>query len=185
MIPTSLPKKALTIALIRHSNKDGHNDFAYMVRGWYQNRVDRADFRIDDMPIGQTDLRRLRNGKMGGQFWSAFVPSPKDGQESLEALRDTIQQVDLLHALFSRFPRVFGFVDRASEILPIFRSGRLASLIGIEGLHSLAGSFSALRMFYKLGVRYATLCHSKTNEFTDSAVRLILISGDSRVRNKH
>ena len=156
-----------------------------MVRGWYQNQLDCADFTIDDMLTGQTDLKRLRKGKLGGQFWSAFVPSPEDGQGSLDALRDTIQQVDLLHALFSRFPGVFGFVDRAADILPTFRSGRLVSLIGIEGLHSLGGSFSALRMFYRMGVRYATLCHSRTNEFTDSAVRFLLPYEGFRVPGRH
>ncbi|KAK8003898.1 hypothetical protein PG989_003617 [Apiospora arundinis] len=145
---------------------DGHNDFPYMIRGWFQNQVGGADFNIDTMPIGQTDLQRLRRGKLGGQFWSAFVPCSTD---TLAPLRDTLQQIDLLHLMFGKWPHVFGFVDKAADILPTFKSGRLVSMIGIEGLHSTAESYSALRMFHRLGVRYATLCHNKGNSYCDSA----------------
>lgn len=85
-------------------------------------------------------------------------------------MTSTLQQIDLLLALFRRYPSTFSFVCESSQIMPEFRTGRLVSLLGIEGLHQIGGSFSVLRMLYRLGVRYATLCHNKANEFADSAV---------------
>lgn len=150
-----------------------------MLRGWLRNRIDHAsESAIQDMPIGQTDVRRLREGQVGCQFWSAFVPDPGQGgagaEPQLESLRTTLQQIDVLHALFERYPATFGFVDRADDILPVFRSGRIASLLGIEGLHQIANSASILRMYNRLGVRYATLCHDKSNIYCESAVRAYL-----------
>lgn len=85
-------------------------------------------------------------------------------------LQKTLQQIDLLHALFERFPGIFGFVDRSTDIWESFRSGRIASLIGVEGLHQIANSASVLRMFHRLGVRYVTLTHNCSNMYADSAV---------------
>ncbi|KAH8723138.1 dipeptidase 3 [Phaeosphaeriaceae sp. PMI808] len=149
---------------------DGHNDFAYMVRGWFQNNMSRPDFDIHSMPIGQTDIGRLQKGKLGGQFWSAFVPSNKDeGENRDSSILSTIQQIDLLHSIFERYSSTFAFVSHSSEIIPAFRTGRLVSLLGIEGLHQIGGSPSVLRTLHRLGVRYATLCHRNCNEFVDSA----------------
>ncbi|OAQ67507.1 membrane dipeptidase GliJ [Purpureocillium lilacinum] len=151
------------------SNSHGHNDFAYMVRGWYRNNLSQPDFDIHAMPIGQTDISRLRKGKLGGQFWSAFVPCPKDDESKGAILLSTLQQIDLLHGIFEQYSQIFTFATHSSEIIPAFRTGRLVSLLGIEGLHQIGGSPSVLRMLYRLGVRYATLCHNKGNEFADSA----------------
>ncbi|KAK2054703.1 dipeptidase 3 [Colletotrichum caudatum] len=151
---------------------DGHNDFAWMLRGWLRNRIDHAsEGAIQEMPIGQTDLRRLREGQVGCQFWSAFVPDQAGAanEPQLETLKTTLQQIDVLHALFERHPATFGFVDRADDILPVFRSGRIASLLGVEGLHQIANSASVLRIYHRLGVRYATLCHDKSNIYCESA----------------
>lgn len=146
-----------------------------MLRGWLRNRLDHlSNDTIQDMPIGQTDVRRLREGQVGCQFWSAFVPDQGGlgaREPQLETLRTTLQQIDVLHALFERHPATFGFVDTADDILPVFRSGRIASLLGIEGLHQIANSASVLRMYHRLGIRYATLCHDKSNLYCDSSVR--------------
>jgi membrane dipeptidase len=96
--------------------------------------------------------------------------SGKEGDSKHSLILSTIQQIDLLHSIFERYPCTFAFVSRSSEIIPAFRTGRLVSLLGIEGLHQIGGSPSVLRMLYRLGVRYATLCHNKGNEFVDSAV---------------
>lgn len=168
-----------------------------MVRGWFQNNVSQPTFDIHMMPIGQTDITRLRKGKLGGQFWSAFVPwlvyphtsaarrgerrelipmaySPRDGESSGSTLLSTLQQIDVLHAIFEHYPHVFGFVTHSSEILPTFRAGKVVSLLSIEGLHQIVGSPSVLRMLWRLGVRLATLCHNKGNEYADSAVSPLL-----------
>lgn len=93
-------------------------------------------------------------------------------EPQLETLKTTLQQIDVLYSLFERHPVTFGFVDRADDILPVFRSGRIASLLGIEGLHQIANSASVLHMYYRLGVRYATLCHDKSNIYCESAMRM-------------
>lgn len=63
-----------TEKILINSNADGHNDFPYMLRGWFRNNLNDPNFNIHDLPIGQTDLQRLRKGRLGGQFWSAYVP---------------------------------------------------------------------------------------------------------------
>ncbi|KAL3422111.1 membrane dipeptidase [Phlyctema vagabunda] len=153
---------------------DGHNDFPYMVRGWYKNRLDTPDFDIQDMPIGQTDLIRLARGMIGGQFWSAFVPCPTKTDDFstttvLDPLLATLQQIDLIHSFISLYPDTFGLATSAAEIWEVFRSRRIASLIGVEGLHQIGNSVSVLRMFYRLGVRYVTLTHDGNNMWAESA----------------
>ncbi|KAL3432247.1 renal dipeptidase family [Aspergillus tetrazonus] len=150
---------------------DGHNDFPYILRGWYGLSIDDPSFNIDDMPIGQTDLSRLETGRIGGQFWSAFVPGPKQDttEAKLQALRDTIQQIDLIHNLIRKTPRRLAFASDSASVWQAFRSGRIACLIGIEGLHQIGGSFSALRMFHRMGARYVTMSHDCHNEFVDSS----------------
>ena len=147
------------------------------------------------MAIGQTDLERLQEGLIGGQFWSAFIPeyvqmcigvviaptnvpilipanSAVNGSEAsnLQILYDTLQQIDVIHQVILRAPTVLGFADSVTSFWDVFRSGRIASLIGVEGLHQICGSASVLRQFHRLGVRYITLCHSRNNQYVDSAV---------------
>jgi membrane dipeptidase len=88
----------------------------------------------------------------------------------LESLRQTLQQIDLIHTLIERHPSVLGFATSATEVWDVFRSGRIASLIGVEGLHQIANSASVLRMLFRLGVRYITLTHGSNNLYADSAV---------------
>ncbi|KAK4184515.1 renal dipeptidase family [Podospora australis] len=150
---------------------DGHNDFPYILRGWYGINTTEPSFNVNDMPIGQTDLTRLRKGGVGGQFWSAFVPCPKDDTEisKLRVLRDTLQQIDLIHQVISSNSGDLHFSHDSDSVWRAFQSGRIASLLGVEGLHQLGGSFSALRLFHRLGVRYITLCHDQHSEFVDSS----------------
>ena len=82
----------------------------------------------------------------------------------------TLQQIDSLHVLFRLYPSTFQFVDRAARIQEAFRAGKIASLIGLEGLHQICNSASVLRMVHRLGVRYITLCHDGDNAYADSAV---------------
>jgi microsomal dipeptidase-like Zn-dependent dipeptidase len=99
----------------------------------------------------------------------------KNGESQHSLLLSTIQQIDLLHSIFERYSSNFTFASHSSEIIPAFRTGRVVSLLGIEGLHQIGGSPSVLRMLFRLGVRYATLCHNKGNEFVDSAVSNTLL----------
>lgn len=81
-----------------------------------------------------------------------------------------MQQIDLIHRMVEQYPTAFALAHTAADILPIFSSGRITSLIGVEGLHQIGNSVSALRTFHRLGVRYVTLVHNKNNLFADSAV---------------
>ena len=98
--------------------------------------------------------------------------SPVDGtvEAELSALRDTLQQIDLIHRLIETHPRCLGFANNAHAAWQVFQSGRIASFIGVEGLHQIGGSYSALRLFRRLGVQYVTLCHTRHNDFVDSSV---------------
>lgn len=98
-----------------------------------------------------------------------FSSRDKTLDANLVALRDTLQQIDLIHRLIAQNPRRLGFAHDSASVWEAFRSGLIASLIGIEGLHQIGGSFSALRLFHRLGVRYITLCHDSHNEFVDSS----------------
>ncbi|THC96854.1 hypothetical protein EYZ11_003678 [Aspergillus tanneri] len=150
---------------------DGHNDFPYILRGWYGMNIHDPSFNIEEMPIGQTDLSRLEKGCIGGQFWSAFVPCPKENvdETKLAVLRDTLQQIDLIHQLIQQNPRRLAFGIDSASVWRAFHSRRISCLIGVEGLHQIGGSFSVLRLFHRMGVRYITLCHDCHNEFVDSS----------------
>lgn len=93
-----------------------------------------------------------------------------DDAAHLEILRDTLQQIDLVHRLVDLYSDHMGLVHSASDVMRLFKAGKFASLIGVEGLHQIANSPSILRLYHKLGVRYVTLAHNKNNLYADSAV---------------
>ncbi|KAK4868493.1 hypothetical protein LT330_007215 [Penicillium expansum] len=93
---------------------DGHNDFPYIIRGWLQNQINGQESTIHDMPIGQTDILRLRAGSVGAQFWSAFVPCPtpeEQEQGCVAQLHKTLQQIDLIHRLIEMNPDTLVLAD--------------------------------------------------------------------------
>ncbi|KAK1243196.1 hypothetical protein MKX07_003824 [Trichoderma sp. CBMAI-0711] len=152
---------------------DGHNDFPYMIRGWHLGKVGDVDAR--QMAIAHTDLDRLRMGRVGGVFWSAYVPCPKENASNnfstdvyYQSLRETLQQIDIIHTLVERYPDALEITRSSAEVWKAFGSGRVASLIGVEGLHQIANSASVLRNFHRLGVRYVTLTHDSNNLYADS-----------------
>lgn len=108
---------------------------------------------------------------------AGFDPSSpeEDGfsdEVHFERVRDTLQQIDLLYRVVERYPDTLEIVQKADDIMPVFRSGKCVSLIGVEGLHQIGNSSSILRIYHRLGVRYVTLTHDKNNAFADSAVRV-------------
>jgi membrane dipeptidase len=146
---------------------DGHNDLAWEFRRTANNRLDAIDLAGDTGSLGLvTDLRRLKAGGIGGQFWSVYVsPDLANGA----AVTAVLEQIDLVHRLIARYPQDLELALTANDIVRIHREGKIASLIGMEGGHSIGNSTGALRMMWALGARYMTLTHIKNTEWADSA----------------
>lgn len=143
---------------------DGHNDYPWEVREKAQGDLDRLDISRSQ-PGLMTDIPRLRAGGVGGQFWSVYVPVELQGQSAVTA---TLEQIDVVQRMMKKYPDTFELALTADDVERIFREGKIASLIGMEGGHSIDNSLGALRMFYRLGARYMTLTHSKNTAWADS-----------------
>jgi membrane dipeptidase len=115
---------------------------------------------------GQTDIPRLRDGGVGGQFWSVYVPATLEGKEAVQTTKD---QIALVYKLCKKYPDVFEIAWTADDVERIFAAGKIASLVGMEGGHSIDSSLATLRDMYRLGARYMTLTHSRNTPWADSA----------------
>ncbi len=145
---------------------DGHNDYPWALREKSPARdLDVADI-AQRQPSLMADIARLRAGRVGGQFWSVYVPSSMQGKE---AVRVTLEQIDVVHRMAARYADALTLVRTADEIERTFKAGRIASLIGMEGGHSIDNSLATLRMMHALGAGYMTLTHSANTPWADSA----------------
>ena len=148
---------------------DGHNDLPWEYRERVKNHLAQIDLRQDQSKLSpplQTDIARLRQGKVGAQFWSVYVPSTlKPG----DAVQEVLEQIDDVHRIDAMYPDTFEFARTADDIERIHRSGKIASLIGVEGGHSIGNSLAVLRQLYALGARYMTVTHFDNTDWADSA----------------
>ena len=148
---------------------DGHNDVPEQFRDRVKDRLDRLDLASNtsklDPPM-QTDIPRLRQGRLGGQFWSVYVPTSLKGSEAVQAL---FEQIDVVHRMASRYPDTFAMAYSAADVERIHHSGKIACLIGMEGGHSIGDSLAVLREAYACGARYLTLTHWDDTDWADSA----------------
>ncbi len=143
---------------------DTHNDLPWVIREKANGDVQEFDLSLRrDL---DTDIPRLREGMVGTQFWSVWVPS---ALSPLDAMRQQLEQIDLARRMIAAYADDFGFAVSTADIQREQRRGRIASLIGIEGGHSMGNSLGALRAYYDLGVRYMTLTHFHTIDWADSA----------------
>src|SRR5437868_13656395 len=108
-----------------------------------------------------TDIPRLRAGRVGGQFWSVWVPTDLKGSEAVQA---TLEQIDLVKRMAAKYPADFQMAYTAADVVQIHRAGKIASLIGIEGGHKINNSLATLRLMYELGARYVTLTPTRNTE---------------------
>jgi membrane dipeptidase len=152
---------------------DGHNDLAWAMRQLAGYDLDEVDL-TQHVPALQTDLPRLRAGGVGAQFWSVFVPATLQGDSAVTA---TLEQIDFVHALASRHASHLGLADTTDQVESVHASGRIASLLGIEGGHSINESLGTLRMMRALGVRYMTLTHNDNLPWADSGTDEPVLGG--------
>ena len=156
---------------------DGHNDYPWALRGIDPGRdLEKAEIS-KPVPTLMTDIARLRQGGVGGQFWSVYVPSTMQGKE---AVRATLEQIDIVHRMTKRWPETFEMAYTAADVERSFKAGRIGSLIGMEGGHSIDSSLATLRMMFALGARYMTLTHSANVPWADASPGPVVLGGLSK-----
>ena len=147
---------------------DGHNDLPWQCRkhGNDFNAIDLARDTRRLNPPTVTDIPRLRAGCLGAQFWAVYVPPVPGGPTAVQML---FEQIDLVQRMAELYPETFESAFTADDVERIHRQGKIASLIGIEGGHSINNSLAVLRMAYDLGARYLTLTHTRNTDWADAA----------------
>jgi membrane dipeptidase len=158
--------------LAEHPVIDGHNDLLWAMRDL--NGYDFSAYDVGErQQQTQTDLPRLREGGVGAQFWSVFVPC----QEGERSVTTTLEQVDAAYRMFQRYADRLVVTTTADEVEAAWRDGRIACLMGAEGGHQIAESTAVLRMYHRLGVRYLTLTHNDNVPWADSATDIPVLGG--------
>jgi membrane dipeptidase len=144
---------------------DGHNDLPWEIRTYEKAPMDVAAYDLAVRTPGQTDLARLAEGKVGGQFWSVYVPGEprKEGYARMQ-----LEQLDIARRMIARYPDRLTLALTADDVERAFRAGRIGSLLGMEGGHVLENSLGTLRAYHALGARYLTLTHNVTLDWADT-----------------
>jgi membrane dipeptidase len=155
---------------------DGHNDYPWEVRQKAGLDLAQLDLRRPQPSI-MTDFARLKAGGVGAQFWSVYVPSPPTGTDPAASVTQTLEQIDIVHRMIARYPDRLALALTADDIERSRKQGRIASLIGMEGGHSIHSSLATLRMMHRLGARYMTLTHSLNTPWADSATDTPALDG--------
>src|SRR5688500_11366124 len=127
---------------------DGHNDLPWAIREYAAAPHDVVAYDLRRTTPGHTDIARLRRGQVGAQFWSVYVPFRGVAEGSA---RTQLEQIDIARQVIARYPDVFELALTTDDVARIFRTGRIASMLGMEGGHVLENSLGALRTYYDLG----------------------------------
>ncbi|GAA2960903.1 MULTISPECIES: dipeptidase [Streptomyces] len=154
------------LLLADHPVVDGHNDLPWALREQVGYDLDARDIAVDQTGALQTDIPRLRAGGVGAQFWSVYVATSLTGDDAVSA---TLEQIDVVGELLARHPADLRRALTADDMERARAEGRIASLMGAEGGHSINNSLGTLRSLYALGVRYMTLTHNDNTDWADSA----------------
>lgn len=168
------PEEVAAAALEAAPVWDGHNDVPIQLRARFGNAINAFDFEDtsgtgETHPEGRTmhtDLVRLREGKVGAQWWSVYVSASLSEPQAVQAV---IEQIDVTKRLINRYPGDLALALTADDVVAAMESGKIASLLGMEGGHSIGSSLAVVRQTYDLGARYMTLTHSKNTPWADSA----------------
>lgn len=144
---------------------DGHNDLPWAIRINSAAPMDVNAYDLNKRTPGHTDIERLRAGKVGGQFWSVYIPG--DIKDSGFA-KVQLEQIDIANQVFAKYPSVFQPAMTAQQVRDAFAAGKIGSLLGMEGGHAIENSLGALRAFYDIGARYMTLTHNVTLDWADA-----------------
>jgi membrane dipeptidase len=161
-------------AALQHARKllkstilvDGHNDLPWAIRESKTAPMNVEAYDLRQRTPGNTDLARLRAGGVGAQFWSVYIPGE---DKAAGYARVQLEQIDVARRMIARYPDALGLALTASDVERVRKTGRIASLLGIEGGHALENSLGPLRAYYDLGVRYMTLTHNVTLDWADAA----------------
>ena len=169
------PKTLSPAAALAHAREllsttpliDGHNDLPWTIR---ENKAAPRDVEAYDLrkhTPHQTDIARMRAGKVGGQFWSVYIPG--EIRDSGYA-RVQLEQIDIARRMIAKYPEALVAASTAADVRAAFKDGKVGSLLGMEGGHAIENSLGALRAYYALGVRYMTLTHNVTLDWADAAL---------------
>lgn len=189
LIPNPFATKPTGAAKVLAENPliDGHNDLLILIRALYGDHIYNESFTTPFEKggmVGHFDIPRADEGQMGGTFWSAWVPCPADGFDFSDEnyapyVKATLEQIDLFNRISAKYPKYFTLAETAEQGERAWsREGKLISPLIIEGLHQIGNSLSTLRLYHKLGVRYATLCWNCHNKYADAA--LVSVDGETQ-----
>ena len=165
--------RRITDLLASHPVWDGHNDLPWAARQQVAYDLDRLDIG-GEVGSTHTDIPRMRRGGMGAQFWSVYVDAKWAGERAVTA---TLEQVDFVRTFTSRYAGELALAVTAADVREARAAGRIASLMGAEGGHSIDSSLGTLRMLHALGVRYMTLTHNDNVPWADSATDEPVLGG--------
>lgn len=147
---------------------DGHNDLPWAIRESKTAPHDVEAYDLRRTTAGHTDFARLAAGRLGGQFWSVYIPGDtsiaRQGYAKVQ-----LEQIDIAHRVIAKYPERFEMVTTAAGFRQAFARGKIGSALGLEGGHAIENSLGALRAFYELGGRYMTLTHNQTLDWADAA----------------
>ncbi len=145
---------------------DGHNDLPWEIREDPKHPMDVEAYDLRHRTPGETDIARMKAGRLSAQFWSVYVP----GEIKTGFAKTQLEQIDLAKRMITRYPEAMLFATRSSDIAKAKKAGKVASFLGMEGGHVIENSLGALRAYYDLGARYMTLTHNVTLDWADAAL---------------